>query len=155
MCIRDSYKIVREAPDIENYDFRPQGFASILYDCDGRETERLVMAGSNREEAVYEEIPEDLINAFIAVEDNSFWNNKGIDIKGIIRGAKGVVTGDSSAGGGSTITQQLIKNTCLLYTSILFTNVREPERVLWSCAVFLKKQDLQAFVWRLQLYQRT
>ena len=29
------------------------------------------------------------------------------------------------------------------------------ERVLWSCAVFLKKQDLQAFVWRLQLYQRT
>lgn len=105
------YKIVREAPDIENYDFRPQGFASILYDCDGRETERLVMAGSNREEAVYEEIPEDLINAFIAVEDNSFWNNKGIDIKGIIRGAKGVVTGDSSAGGGSTITQQLIKNT--------------------------------------------
>ncbi len=68
------------------------------------------MEGANREEASYEEFPEHLKNAFIAIEDERFWENNGIDIRAILRAVKGVITGDSSAGGGSTITQQLIKN---------------------------------------------
>ena len=103
-------RVVERAPDISALSFRPQGFATAVYDREGNLVERLVMAGANREEASYEEIPEDLVNAFIAIEDERFWENSGIDIRAILRAVKGVLTGDSSAGGGSTITQQLIKN---------------------------------------------
>ncbi len=103
-------RIASQAPDIRVLSFRPQGFATAVYDRDGNLAERLVMEGANREEASYEEIPENLKNAFIAIEDERFWENSGIDLRSILRAAKGVLTGDSSAGGGSTITQQLIKN---------------------------------------------
>ena len=53
---------------------------------------------------------QNLINAFVAYEDARFWEHNGIDLRSIMRAVKGVLTGDSSAGGGSTITQQLIKN---------------------------------------------
>lgn len=103
-------RIASQAPDIRVLSFRPQEFATAVYDREGNLVERLVMEGANREEASYEEIPEDLANAFIAIEDERFWENSGIDIRSILRAAKGVLTGNSSAGGGSTITQQLIKN---------------------------------------------
>ena len=102
--------IIDQAPDITALSLRPEGFATTIYDSSGNETERLVMEGTNREEASYEEFPEDLVNAFIAIEDERFWTNKGIDIRAILRAVKGVLTRNSSAGGGSTITQQLIKN---------------------------------------------
>lgn len=103
-------KVISSAPDIRALSFRPQGFATTVYDRAGNPVEKLVMEGANREEASYEEIPEDLVNAFIAIEDERFWENNGIDLRSILRAAKGVLTGDASAGGGSTITQQLIKN---------------------------------------------
>lgn len=103
-------KVISKAPDIRALSFRPQGFATTVYDREGNPVEKLVMEGANREEASYEEIPKNLINAFIAIEDERFWENNGIDVRSILRAAKGVLTGDSSAGGGSTITQQLIKN---------------------------------------------
>ena len=68
------------------------------------------MAGSNRDPVTYEELPSDLINAFVAIEDARFWDHNGIDPRSILRAVKGVLTGDRSAGGGSTLTQQLIKN---------------------------------------------
>lgn len=110
MGIMWARRVIKEAPDIRALSFRPQGFATTIYDREGTPVEKLVMEGANREEASYEEIPEDLINAFIAIEDERFWENNGIDIRAILRAAKGVLEGDSSAGGGSTITQQLIKN---------------------------------------------
>ena len=70
----------------------------------------LVTEGSNRERVTYEELPKDLINAFVAIEDERFWSHNGIDFRSIMRAVKGVVSDDSSAGGGSTITQQLLKN---------------------------------------------
>ena len=103
-------KVIGNAPDIHVLSFRPQGFATTIYDRNGNPVEKLVMEGANREEASYEEIPKDLVNAFIAIEDERFWEHNGIDVKSILRAVKGVVTGDASAGGGSTITQQLIKN---------------------------------------------
>lgn len=102
--------IIAQAPDITALSLRPEGFATTIYDSSGNEVEKLVMEGTNREEASYEEFPEDLVNAFIAIEDERFWTNSGIDIRAILRAVKGVLTGNSSAGGGSTITQQLIKN---------------------------------------------
>ena len=49
---------------------------------------------------------------FVAIEDARFWEHNGIDLRAIARAAVGVLTGNSK-GGGSTITQQLIKNNVL------------------------------------------
>lgn len=47
--------------------------------------------------------------ALIATEDVRFYDHSGIDVRGLFRVAQGMLTGNSSAGGGSTITQQLAK----------------------------------------------
>ena len=59
----------------------------------------------------YEELPEDYINAVIAVEDRRFFEHKGIDLISIARAVGTDVITLSLAEGGSTITQQLAKNT--------------------------------------------
>jgi len=102
--------IIDSAPEINIDSIVPQGFATTVYDSAGNLTDTLVTAGSNRDPATYEELPQDLIDAFVAIEDSRFWTHNGIDLRSIVRAAKGILTGDSSAGGGSTITQQLIKN---------------------------------------------
>ena len=86
------------------------GFATSVYDADGNLVETLVMAGANRQEATYEELPKNLVNAFVAIEDERFWKHNGVDTRSIMRAVVGVLRGTSSSGGGSTITQQLIKN---------------------------------------------
>ncbi|MBE6653342.1 MAG: hypothetical protein E7610_08030 [Ruminococcaceae bacterium] len=57
----------------------------------------------------YDQIPEDLVNAFVAIEDKRFWRHGGVDILRTVRAGAGYLTGRSRFG-GSTITQQLVKN---------------------------------------------
>lgn len=102
--------ILDSAPDIDSIHIGPSAYASKVLDTDGNITATLVTAGSNRERVSYEQLPKDLINAFVAIEDERFWQHNGIDLKSILRAVRGVVSDDDSAGGGSTITQQLIKN---------------------------------------------
>ena len=105
-------RIIDDAPEISLSSVQPTGFATRIYDSQGNLTETLVMSGANREEVEFEELPEDLIDAFVAMEDRRFWEHDGIDLRSIARAAVGVISGDY-AGGGSTITQQLIKNNVL------------------------------------------
>ena len=63
----------------------------------------------NRSRANYNEIPENLINAFISTEDVRFRTHSGIDGRALLRAIYGALTGKSSSGGASTITQQLSK----------------------------------------------
>ncbi len=101
--------IIDSAPDIDVESIVPMGYATTVYDSAGNLTDTLVMAGANREEATYDELPKDLINAFVAIEDSRFWSHNGIDLRSISRAAYGVLKKEN-LGGGSTITQQLIKN---------------------------------------------
>lgn len=101
--------IIDSAPDVNMDSIVPIGYATTVYDSAGNLTDTLVMEGSNREEATYEELPKVLVDAFIAIEDARFWKHNGIDLRSITRAAVGILTGDRK-GGGSTITQQLIKN---------------------------------------------
>lgn len=102
--------IIDAAPEIDVASIEPSGFATMVYDSEGNLTETLVKSGANRMEATYEELPQCLIDAFVAIEDARFWTHKGVDLRSMMRAAVGILTGDSSAGGGSTLTQQLIKN---------------------------------------------
>lgn len=101
--------IIDSAPALNVDSIVPIGYATTVYDSAGNLTDTLVTTGSNREEATYEELPQDLIDAFVAIEDSRFWTHNGIDLRSIFRAAVGVLTGENR-GGGSTITQQLIKN---------------------------------------------
>ncbi len=103
--------IIASAPTIEDIDATPTGFLSTVLDNTGKETATLVASGSNRKYVTIDEIPLDLQHAFVAIEDERFYDHNGIDLQGIIRaGVKGVTSGHFSEG-ASTITQQLLKNT--------------------------------------------
>ena len=102
--------VLDSAPDIHKIHVGPTSYATKIYDKKGNLMSTLVTEGSNRERVSYEELPKDMINAFVAIEDERFWRHNGIDFRSILRAVRGVVSDDSSAGGGSTITQQLLKN---------------------------------------------
>ena len=100
-------QIIAEAPDINEIDATPSGYMSTVLDAKGNVTAQLVGTGSNRVYVTLDEIPEELQKAFVAIEDERFYDHNGIDLRGIVRaGIKGVTTGHFSEG-ASTITQQL------------------------------------------------
>ena len=102
--------IIASAPDISNISVTPSGFSTFVYDTEGNQTAKLVSTDSNRIPVTMDMIPENMAHAFVAIEDERFYEHHGIDIQGIIRAAyKGVTTGNFSEG-ASTITQQLLKN---------------------------------------------
>ena len=111
MGIKD--QVNEKTDQLENL-AKPTGFSSFVYDIEGNKIKKIDSADSNRQTIAKEnrdKIPENLTNAFIAVEDERFYEHNGIDIHGMIRaGFKAFSSGDLSQG-ASTITQQLIKNT--------------------------------------------
>jgi penicillin-binding protein 1A len=65
----------------------------------------------NRANVPFDSIPKHLIHALVATEDNRFYDHNGVDIQSLGRVlVKTILMGDRSSGGGSTITQQLVKN---------------------------------------------
>lgn len=101
------------APSLDMLDVQPQGYASVIYDADGNLMQTLVMEGSNREEISFSQLPDDLVNAFIAIEDSRFYEHNGVDVKGVLRAVYVGLTSGRFSEGASTITQQLIKNNVL------------------------------------------
>lgn len=79
----------------------------------------------NREFVKYDKIPKNLINAVVAVEDSRFYEHAGVDFKGIARALVKNVRGGSMLQGGSTITQQLVRNVYLTPKKNLSRKVRE------------------------------
>src|SRR3954469_20772076 len=64
----------------------------------------------NRETVPYDQLPRDLVNAVVAVEDNKFYQHGGYDLSGIVRAALRNFTAGHVRQGASTITQQLARN---------------------------------------------
>lgn len=104
-------KMIDDAPNITPEDVKPSKFTTqALADDETTVLDTFVDAGANRVYKPIDEIPENLQNAFIAIEDSRFRDHNGIDLKGIVRaGLKGILSGHFSEG-ASTLTQQLIKN---------------------------------------------
>lgn len=102
--------ILNSAPDVDPAAVLPQGFATIVYDAKGNELTKLVAANSNRSYEEIDKIPKYLADAFVAVEDERFYEHNGIDIRGIIRAGFAALQNGELSQGASTITQQIIKN---------------------------------------------
>lgn len=103
--------IIDSAPDISEINVVPTGYSTFVYDQEGNEIVKLVAQNSNRIPVSIDKVPKNLQNAFVAIEDERFYEHNGIDLKGIIRaGVTGIKNGFHFSEGASTITQQLIKN---------------------------------------------
>ncbi|MFZ2510784.1 MAG: transglycosylase domain-containing protein, partial [Gordonia sp. (in: high G+C Gram-positive bacteria)] len=87
-----------------------QNQVATITDSKGGVLAKVVPPEGNRIDVKYEEIPTSMVEAVKAAEDRDFDSNSGFSIRGFSRAALGKITGNAGAGGGSTITQQYVKN---------------------------------------------
>ena len=103
--------VIDNAPDITSESVIPKGYKSTVYDSEGNKMQELIASGTNRTMVTIDQIPKHVQDAFIAIEDERFYEHNGIDIQGIGRaGVTFITSGFKKMQGASTITQQLLKN---------------------------------------------
>ncbi|MBR5640780.1 MAG: transglycosylase domain-containing protein [Firmicutes bacterium] len=103
--------IIKEAPEINPdnlYDLLSEN--SVVYDADGNILDNLYSGDSLRSNLEYSDIPKDLINAFVSIEDKTFWDHHGFNVVRIIGAIRDALKYDTKISGTSTITQQLARN---------------------------------------------
>jgi len=98
--------------------------STIIYDRDGNILYS-IHGEENRQEIPLNEIPKHVIDATIAIEDDQFFVHHGFDVGGIVRGFFSEYLGIGKRRGGSTITQQLVKNTILTSEHTLSRKIKE------------------------------
>lgn len=139
---------------VEEFDIisNDQDLTTVIYayDEDGNPVELSggkLYGTENRVFVAYEDVPENLINAFIAIEDKRFEDHNGVDWKRTIRAAMYFVLGQADSG-GSTLTQQLIKNVTKYDDNTIQRKVEEI-----FCALNLEKTMSKEEI--LEMYMNT
>ncbi len=89
---------------------------TILYDIHGEEKRTIIP---------WEQIPESVKKATLASEDSDFYNHRGVDLRGVLRAVYKDLTSLTASQGGSTITQQLVKNSLLGKEKTLARKIKE------------------------------
>ncbi len=103
----------------------------------------------------YDDLPEHVVNAFIAAEDRRFWNHPGIDYRGVLRALYRVATtGSTSGGGGSTLTQQLARDYFLTREREFTRKLREAFLAWKIEQEFTKEQIMALFLNKMFFGQR-
>ena len=106
-----SIYIVINAPDFDP-DNLYRAESSVIYDKDGNQIAKIGI--EKRKKIDYEDLPQVLIDAIIATEDSRYYQHNGFDLPRFTKAAIGQVinkiTGHGNAGGGSTISMQVVKN---------------------------------------------
>ncbi|MCQ2563024.1 MAG: transglycosylase domain-containing protein [Mogibacterium sp.] len=101
---------IAKAPEINpNQIYNTLDVSTHIYDDKGNLTDDIYYE-ENREIVKYEQLPENLKNAFIAIEDKTFWTHKGFNVKRIFGAILSSLRGGGEISGTSTITQQLARN---------------------------------------------
>lgn len=131
-------------PNLDTGKIEDQPETSYIYD--GNDEKITAYSGSeNRDWATIEEIPDMLQKAVVAIEDVRFFNHTGVDIKRLI----GVFINNlmnSSVQGGSTITQQLIKNRLLSFERTYKRKIQEAYLSLQLEQEYSKLEILEAYM---------
>lgn len=86
---------------------------STMYDSEGNEIENLYFSEGNRTILEYDEIPEDMVNAIVSIEDKKFWKHSGFNYIRLVGAVKDSIFGGGQISGTSTVTQQLARNVYL------------------------------------------
>ncbi|MDR1273642.1 MAG: transglycosylase domain-containing protein [Odoribacteraceae bacterium] len=96
-------------PSFEELENPTSRFSSEIYSADGKMLGKYFRGNENRRYTDYKDIPASVLDALVATEDIRFYDHSGIDARGLLRVIKGLLSGSTSSGGGSTLSQQLAK----------------------------------------------
>lgn len=105
-----------------------------------------VYGNQNRIYVTLDKIPKDLLNATIAIEDKDFYNNQGFSIVGYLRAARNIILFRGIAGGGSTLTQQLVKNVLLTSERTFSRKIKELILAIQVDKKYTKDQILEMYL---------
>ena len=136
----------RDLPDPDKIDERAVAQSTRIYDRTGEILLYEIHGETNRTLIKLEEIPQYCKDATITIEDSNFYEHPGFDIKGIIRAALAHVFNRDVQGGGSTITQQFIKNSILTSERTLTRKIKEVVLAYQMERKFTKDQILQLYL---------
>jgi penicillin-binding protein 1A len=103
-------QVSEEVPELDNYSSAELAQTSVVYDNEGNVVDELYGV-QNRYVVPMDEIDDSLEDSVVAIEDHRFYEHRGLDFEAIGRAAKENIENLSIQEGGSTITQQLMKNT--------------------------------------------
>ncbi len=136
---------VRARENFATYPPLPSGYASIkVFDREGRLVGQIPAEG--RYWVSIERIPKFLQKAVVAIEDTRFYEHNGIDLRGIARALVKDVVNGKMAEGGSTITQQLIKNKILSGEKTIDRKLKEARLAMEYERKYTKKQILEMYL---------
>lgn len=129
-----AWAILATVPSIDTIQNRVVGESTKIYDRTGNALLYDVHGAMRRTEVPFEEISRHIRNATVAIEDDTFYSHKGVRPRAFLRALLANLQTGSFSQGGSTITQQVIKNT-------LLTNDKTPIRKMkeWVLAIKLEK----------------
>ena len=102
-----SLEIFVDLPSVQELQNPKSNLATVIYSSDMKTLGKYY--AENRVSVKYYELDIDLVNALIATEDARFLEHSGVDLRALARAVFGALTGSSSSGGGSTLSQQLAK----------------------------------------------
>lgn len=149
-----------EYSGLDNLKFTSDQVTQIYYvDDEGNEVELeadRLHGSENRLWVNYDDIPSTLIDAYVAIEDERFWKHKGVDAKRTFSAVFNFfIPTKSNYGGGSTITQQLIKNVSGENEATIQRKVQEIFRALDVEEQYSKYEILEMYLNTIYLSQNT
>jgi len=146
-------KYSENLPDYEQLKNYNPMITTRLYAADGS-----LISEFSKEKRIFvpiDTIPKDLINAFLAAEDANFYKHSGIDPLAIFRTSVqnffAVMKGDSSMGGASTITQQVVKNFLLTRERTFERKIKEAILAFRMSQTFSKDRILELYLNQIYL----
>ncbi|OGH10743.1 MAG: hypothetical protein A2684_00425 [Candidatus Levybacteria bacterium RIFCSPHIGHO2_01_FULL_36_15b] len=137
------YLLVNSLPNPKSLSNREIPQTTKIYDRNGKLLYQ-IYANENRTLVPLSQIPKNLINATISIEDKDFYKNPGFDVAGITRAAIADLSGKPIQG-GSTITQQLIKSTLLTPEVSITRKVKEIILAFWAERIYKKNEILEMY----------
>jgi penicillin-binding protein 1A len=123
-----------------------------IYSRDGRLMQQV--GEQRRTPAAYADIPEIVVQAFLAAEDDRFFEHPGFDYQGIVRAAVNLILTGSRAQGGSTITQQLAREYFLTRDRTFIRKAKELILAMQIENSFEKQEILELYLNKIFLGQR-
>ena len=136
--------IIKDLPSPNRLITRDQILATKIYDRKGRLLYTIFDGNQKRTLITLDDIPQHMIQATIAIEDQDFWQHPGFSLRGITRAVKRNVARETLQG-GSTITQQLVKNALLTSERTLIRKIKEIILAIQVELLFSKTEILEMY----------
>src|SRR5680860_1304996 len=114
-----------EAP-VELPDFADLAQRSYVYDLSGREIASFEV--ENSQPIQLADVPDHVVDAFLAVEDNEFWVHHGVNVRSLFRATLSNFATEGPIQGASTITMQVVKNDYMAGFELSLIHISEPTR---------------------------